>query len=230
MVGAMGCRVVVVVCFFTTMVHTKKQGKDEFENGKLSSGQVFNDHKYHHILVEPKQEKPKTAELTAHRSGGDRRFQDDEDLTSDQYRWFTSSRGGCVCGVRGPVIQRWVCMWCMWSSDPEMGVFRITTQYQSCSTRAAVPQLQYHTVPQLQYHTVPQLQYHIVPQLQYHIVTDVRCPPYLLHYHSLSSRGACPLPPPPWRRGRTGVWKVLPHQEQEEGVTLSNDHKNLVAS
>ncbi|XP_018022721.1 uncharacterized protein LOC108678764 [Hyalella azteca] len=86
---------------FATSFSSAEQKEDEFNNGKLTSGQVFGDNKYHHILVEPKSGEKKTAGLSADRRGGNHRFADRDELTKNQYAWFTSSRGsGCYRLVR----------------------------------------------------------------------------------------------------------------------------------
>lgn len=59
---------------------------DEFNNGKLSSSQIYGGHKYKHILVEPKTEKSRSAPALASLTSGNR------DDTSP-FDWFTSSRG-----------------------------------------------------------------------------------------------------------------------------------------
>ena len=57
---------------FISVVRTE----DEFHKGKLTSGQVRNKHRYHHILVEPEKEGKST-----------------RDEPYQHYDWFTSSRG-----------------------------------------------------------------------------------------------------------------------------------------
>lgn len=78
---------IAVVLVLLGMISSVMSVKDdEFKNGKLTSGQVYGGHKYHHILVEPKAEKSRSS------SASTRHF-DSSNNEPNEFAWFTSSRG-----------------------------------------------------------------------------------------------------------------------------------------